>query len=385
MSDFFYDGKSAVPISGELVLQNSGIVFEPENRETFPDLFHFSYKQIQSVEKLGKEYRLQLDDPQDLKNDLILTFTSEEKAEQIKNYRKQSINNGLSGLVSKFFLLPFVIQMLVAGILAFGVGFLILTKLDRMYVFVPESADKSLGELISKHFEENKKECKNVPLNLSIRKIRNALVQKKNRDQYSIIVLKSGEVNAFALPGGKIYILSGLIEESESADEIAAILAHEIAHVENRHGIRQLIRLLGISLVVKLSIGIGFDDIGNLETITEIVNSLAILKYSREFEEEADDKAFEILRRSGIGVNGFIHFFEREEKKISKETYKTEKKKSQKDDGKNWDPAKILDWLSTHPDNQSRIQKAKEFSKGNKLKAKGIRIEKWETIRVGCS
>ncbi|AOP34708.1 hypothetical protein A0128_13105 [Leptospira tipperaryensis] len=382
MPDLYYDGKSAIPVPGNLISKETGLVFE--SSASTPKTFHFSYKQIQSLEKLGNEYRLELKSQNEEESDPILTFESKDKAEQIKKNRSKTFGDGFGGLISRFLQLPNLYQILIAGILAFGIGYLLFTKLDRLYIFVPESADKSLGNLIGERFEANYSECKNRKLRYSIEKITRTILPKKRKDQYSIHVLRSADINAFALPGGKIYILSGLIQESKTPEEIAAILAHEISHVDERHGIRQLIRLLGISIVIKLAIGLGFDDIGSLETITEIVNTLTILRYSREFEEEADTNAFEILKKSGVGVKGFIDFFEREEAKLVSDK-KPQSKKNTKKEEKDWDPAKILDWFSTHPDNQTRIQKAKEFSKGIRTRKREIQIENWETIRESCS
>lgn len=385
MPDLYYDGKSAKPVSGNLIPNETGLKFSSETESEENRTFHFSYTQIHSLEKLGNEYRLELSDNHELGNDLIFTFFSKEKADLIQKFRKRGIEKNLNGLLSRFLLLPTLQQILIAGILAFGIGFLILNKLDQLYIFVPESADKALGEMISKRFEASYSECKNVKLNENINRIRNTIVSPKTRDKFSIRILRTSDINAFALPGGRIYVFSGLIEESESPEEIAAILAHEIAHVENRHGIRQMIRLLGISLVIKLSIGIGFDDIGTLETLTEIVNTLTILRYSREFEEEADERAFETLKKSGIGLGGFIDFFEREESKVSKNSPQTQGGQSSKKEEKEWNAEKILDWLSTHPDNQSRIRKAKEYAKKLPNQSRGIRIDSWKSIRESCS
>ncbi|AYV54935.1 hypothetical protein EFP84_05015 [Leptospira kmetyi] len=383
--DLYYDGKSAKPVSGNLVPNETGFSFVAETNSEENNTFHFSYTQIRSLEKLGNEYRLELADHHELGNDLIFTFFSKEKADLLQKYRKRKLGTDLKGLLSRFLLLPAFQQILIAGLLAFGIGFLILNKLDQIYVLVPESADKALGEMISKRFETNYPECKNPKLRESVNKIRNTIVSPKTRDKFSIKILRTSDINAFALPGGRIYVFSGLIEESESPEEIAAILAHEISHVESRHGIRQMIRLLGISLVIKLSIGIGFDDIGTLETITEIVNTLTVLRYSREFEEEADEQAFEILKKSGVGLGGFIDFFEREESKVSKNSSQTKNDKSTRKDEKEWNAEKILDWLSTHPDNQSRIRKAKEYAKRLPGKQRGIRIDSWKSIRESCS
>ncbi|MBM9500435.1 M48 family metallopeptidase [Leptospira sp. 201903071] len=382
MSDLYYDGQSAVPVSGNLIPKETGLVFE--STDSVGRIFHFSYKQIQSFEKLGNEYRLELESEEEKGQDSILTFVSDEKAEQIRKNRSKTFGDGLGGLVSRFLQLPNLYQILIGGVLAFGIVFLLFTKLDQLYIFVPESADRSLGNLISERFEASYSECKNRKLKYGVEKIYRTILPKKRKDLYEIHILRSDDINAFALPGGKIYILSGLIRESESPEEIAAILAHEISHIEKRHGIRQVIRLLGISVVVKLAIGLGFEDIGSLETITEIINTLTILRYSREFEEEADENAFEILKKSEVGVKGFIDFFEREEAKINSDK-KNRNQKHSNEEEKKWDPAKILDWFSTHPDNRIRIQKAKDFSKGMKTRTKEIRLQNWKSIRESCS
>ncbi|RHX84639.1 M48 family metallopeptidase [Leptospira stimsonii] len=382
MPDLYYDGNSALPVSGVLTPKETGLVFQ--SSDSPPNTFHFSYTQIRSLEKLGNEFRLELKSEEE-GFDLILTFESKEKAKQIKKNQYKTFGDGFGGFLSRFLQLPNLYQIVIAGCLAFGIGFLLFTKLDRLYVFVPETADKSLGNLIGDRFEANYSECKNRKLKYGIEKITKTILPKKRKGQHEIKILRSDDINAFALPGGKIYLLSGLIQESESPEEIAAILAHEISHVDQRHGVRQVIRLLGISVVIKLAIGLGFDDIGSLETITEIVNTLTILKYSREFEEEADQNAFEILKRSGVGVKGFIDFFEREEAKKISVKKERNKKHPKEEEKKNWDPAKILDWLSTHPDNQSRIQRAKDFSKGLKTQRREIQMENWNRIRKSCS
>ncbi|MBM9577021.1 M48 family metallopeptidase [Leptospira sp. 201903070] len=382
MPDFYYDGKSAIPVSGDLTSEETGLIFE--SGDSTPKTFHFSYTQIQSLEKLGNEYRLELKNPNEDGSDLILTFESEDKAARIKKNRSRTFGDGPGGLISRFLQLPNLYQILIAGILAFGIVLLLFTKLDRLYIFVPESADKSLGNLIGERFEAGYSECKNRKLKYGVEKIYRTILPNKRKDRYEIRILRSDDINAFALPGGKIYILSGLIRESETPEEIAAILAHEISHIEQRHGIRQVIRLLGISIVIKLAIGLGFEDIGSLETITEIINTLTILRYSREFEEEADENAFETLKKSEVGVQGFIDFFEREETKIRSDK-KNKNQKHSDEEGKKWDPEKILDWFSTHPDNQARIQKAKDFSKRIKTKTKGIQLQNWKKIRESCS
>jgi Zn-dependent protease with chaperone function len=110
-------------------------------------------------------------------------------------------------------------------------------------------------------------------------------------------------VNAFALPGGHIVILSGLLKEAQSADEVAGVLAHELTHTLKRHPTRNMIAQEGASLAIAVFTGGGAG--GTLGTV------LTTLSYTRSAEEEADAGAVEMLQHAGIGLDGFASFFER--------------------------------------------------------------------------
>lgn len=126
-----------------------------------------------------------------------------------------------------------------------------------------------------------------------------------------VYLLDNKMVNAFALPGGQIIICRGLVNESRGPDEVAGVIAHEIAHIEMRHGIRQLVRNAGISILTILVIGSGFDQVETAETLSEISGMLINLKYSRGFESDADERGSAILRDAGIGTSGLISLLER--------------------------------------------------------------------------
>jgi predicted Zn-dependent protease len=121
-------------------------------------------------------------------------------------------------------------------------------------------------------------------------------------------VVDSKMVNAFAVPGGQIGILSGLIEKADTADELAGVLAHEIGHVVHRHPTEGLLRQLGLAATMELLLGgsgTGIEDAAGLG------NTLLTLSYSREAEAEADATALAILGRAGIDGHGLHRFFQR--------------------------------------------------------------------------
>ncbi len=110
-------------------------------------------------------------------------------------------------------------------------------------------------------------------------------------------------VNAFALPGGHIVLLQGLLSEAESPDEVAGVLAHELTHTLKRHPTRALIANSGLSLLFELTIGNG--------TGASLGLLLTTLSYTRSMEAEADDGALRLLEHAGIGTEGFAAFFDR--------------------------------------------------------------------------
>lgn len=122
---------------------------------------------------------------------------------------------------------------------------------------------------------------------------------------YNIVVVRNESVNAFALPGGNIVILSGLIEFSEKPEEVAAVLAHEMAHVEKRHVIDRLIKELGLQVLLGVLSG------GDAVILSEISRTLTSTYFNRRQEKEADDFALDLLYRCGISPRSLGTLFRR--------------------------------------------------------------------------
>lgn len=124
--------------------------------------------------------------------------------------------------------------------------------------------------------------------------------------RFRIAVLDIGMSNAFALPGGRVVLFRGLIENAGDASEVAGVLAHEMGHVTHRHGTQAILRSLGIEVLFGLMLGeLGEGLFGGIGA------SLLSLSYSREAEAEADRVALALLDETGIGTQGLAAFFER--------------------------------------------------------------------------
>jgi predicted Zn-dependent protease len=123
--------------------------------------------------------------------------------------------------------------------------------------------------------------------------------------QYSFKVLDSKEINAFALPGGPIYVFRGLIDKVGNDDDmLAGVLAHEMAHVNRRHANKQYTQGLWRGIVIALATK------GTVQDIAQITDALLQLRYSRQHEYEADRLAVEYAYKAGYDPHGMLRFLE---------------------------------------------------------------------------
>ena len=128
---------------------------------------------------------------------------------------------------------------------------------------------------------------------------------------FTIKVVDSAEVNAFAFPGGFFFVNSGLILQAADEAELAGVMAHEIAHVAARHGTRQATRaqIFDYGTLPLIFVG-GWAGYAVREAVT-IAFPLSFLKFSRSMECEADMLGIQYLYKSGYDPTAFVDFFER--------------------------------------------------------------------------
>lgn len=160
---------------------------------------------------------------------------------------------------------------------------------------------------------------------------------------FTIKVLDSDDVNAFALPGGFLYVNKGAILAADSESELAGVMAHEIAHVAARHGVEQASKatLANYAMIplIFMTGGLGYI----AYQAAQIGVPLTFLKFSRNVESEADKLGAQYLWASGYDPNNFLSFFEKLEKK--------EKHK----------PGTLSKLFGTHPPTPDRITKVHDL------------------------
>src|SRR5947207_6722473 len=155
---------------------------------------------------------------------------------------------------------------------------------------------------------------------------------------FTIKVLDSEEVNAFALPGGFFFVNSGLILKAESESELAGVMAHEIAHVAARHGTRQQTKgqIINYATIPLIFIG-GWAGYA-IRQGASVAIPLGFLHFSQSMESEADYLGLQYLYKSGYDPNAFVDFFEK--------IQSLEKKK----------PGTLSKIFSSHPPTDNRIK-----------------------------
>jgi predicted Zn-dependent protease len=169
---------------------------------------------------------------------------------------------------------------------------------DRLTPLIPYAVEKRIGEVADKQVKVifDGKQCENPAGVAAFRKLVDTLRQAGDVDATADAAVIANEIaNAIALPGGKIYVFEGLLAKAENVDELAGVLAHELGHVKNRDGLRNLIYNGGTSFLI----GLLFGDVTGSSAIIFASRELFQASHSREAERTADQTTIDIMRKLG--------------------------------------------------------------------------------------
>jgi Zn-dependent protease with chaperone function len=179
---------------------------------------------------------------------------------------------------------------------------------DLVLERIPLTVDAEVGKMFEGEILGSKDAVKDNEatraIDLIVKRLEAANAQKGV--EFKVTVQRNKQVNAFAAPGGLIVVYTGLIDEAGSAEEVAGVLAHEMAHVTRRHSMRQLIYAGGLLPLMGLLVGQP-----DAAALFQGFGQLSELKFSRGQEEDADSTGFDTLRAAGISTEGMARFFDR--------------------------------------------------------------------------
>lgn len=224
--------------------------------------------------------------------------------------------------------------------------------------------DIALGKQVSQQIESDTKQFPILPergnekvykyvRGLKDKILRTGKITYRTEFPWSVKIIDDDKtLNAFATPGGYIYVYTGLIKFLDSEDQLAGVMGHEMAHADRRHSTRQLTKQYGIQALA--SIATGNKDPGMLE---QIALGLVSLRFSRAHELEADEYSVIYLCPTSYNAKGAAGFFEKMQ-------------------GQSRTPA----FLSTHPDPGNRVQEITK--KAQELNCSGRKTNSGEYNRI---
>jgi len=212
---------------------------------------------------------------------------------------------------------------------------------QKSLILISSDQEVSIGKEMDQQVRSSEKILNDSLWQIYISEMGQKVVAVSDRKDlpYHFAVIESDQVNAFATPGGFVYVYSGLIREVDQESELAAVMAHEISHVVGRHGIKRLQLAMGATILLDLALG---QKSQNTQALAQAALGIILQGYSRSEESEADNFGITYMTRAGWNPNGAVAMFEKLAALSGNQ------------------PEGFFEKLSSsHPDTQSRIAAAK--------------------------
>ena len=354
MEAIYYDGKTSQPYDAQVSVLGNFMTISYENGQVAWSIMQIDYSSFtgkgKTMLKYGEFPHQYLEFPIDSPLFSILENYLPKRREGFWAFANELAGAGVLGA-----LITIAIFVSIAG----SVYFLLLPKIAEYAASqIPIEAEVELGKQFYDSFvggmEIDKERTKELQ----------AFAKKMDfQTEYPLkfTVVKDKQVNAFALPGGKIVVFDAILAKMKTPEELAALLSHEVTHVKERHSLNGLARGLAGSMVVSVLIG-DMNAIGNL--LVSQASNIYELGFTRDMEKEADLEGLEIMYHNNLDPKGMINLMERlheEEKKYGVD--------------------KMPAYLNSHPLTKERIDYISKKSKGHSGK-KNVELEEiWEKIK----
>jgi predicted Zn-dependent protease len=232
-----------------------------------------------------------------------------------------------------------------------------LLELDRFTAENEEKLGKAVDAFLLRTETLETSEPVRVVLDSMLHRLANA--NGTDPSTFHLHVVKSQEINAFALPGSQLVVYTGLLREANSPEVVAGVLAHEMAHIRLGHVRLKLAKELGLAVLLSAT-----NSNASPEVMRSVLHHLSSTAFDRKLETEADAAALTYLRKAGIDPGPLADFFEQLRTGAGVEKH-------------------VPDWISTHPDPETR---ERWFRSGPVSKTRPVvSAEKWEALREALS
>ena len=187
------------------------------------------------------------------------------------------------------------------------------------------------------------------------------VVAYRNDFDWNVKLINADVLNAFAVPGGKLYVYTGLIKYLDNEAQLAGVMAHEVAHAAARHSTTQMTKQYGVSYITSLLLG---ENPGEyLQLAGQIANGLGGLAFSRSDESQADALAVHYLSNTDYNPLGVAGFFE----KLAAEQGREQ--------------SQLETFMSTHPSSTDRVQRIREAWVANGSKPGNDFVERYQQFK----
>jgi predicted Zn-dependent protease len=181
----------------------------------------------------------------------------------------------------------------------------------KSIVIIPTESEVEIGKEVVRDVESKERVLNDPQVQNYVSDVgrRVANVCDRKDVKYSFKVLDNNEINAFACPGGYIYIYKGLMKQMDNEAQLAAVLAHEVGHIVARHSMKRLQTVYGYSILMEVALGDKLSQ--SAQQMVDAAAGLILLGYGRDNEYEADDYGILYAKKAGYNPKGMIQIFEK--------------------------------------------------------------------------
>jgi len=293
----YFDGNTAQPWSVEIELSRKSVdIFDDDGRK----LSSWPLRHISRVPPMGRKHPIRL------KNRLVsnarLTVRDAETVDVLRVLMPKLFPDRQPGMrLARAAVTLGLITAFAVGSLYFSIPRLARPIADA----IPPQWESQLGRTTSRTISQNWSTCEGDGLAELDDLVERLMANTPTNYQIRARVIDAEVINAFALPGGNIFITDELIEIMESPDELAGVMAHEIGHIVLRHPLEGMLSQMGVVLFLNMLTA------GSTSDILGLGATIAVVSYTRDYETEADSFALEMLQSVNIKTTGYADLFKR--------------------------------------------------------------------------